>query len=138
MQKIEFSKWYHWYDRNSIKNIHLEGVYLLARFKNNIPQGEATPLSNEIIYIGETCRSLKQRWKEFDNSAFHEKAGHSGGWSYAREYNNLGEDLYVSACPITHKFDNIAQKNNYIRYIERKLIWELSKKYPNKELLNKK
>lgn len=137
MPKIEFSKWYHWSERHLIKNSDLPGMYLLTKF-DKAPEGFVDPLDKHIIYIGETSRSLKRRWKEFDNSAFHDTAGHSGGWRYKYTYGDNGKDLYVAAMPVKYVFESDRIKNNFIRYIERKLIWEISRQYPQKQFLNKK
>jgi hypothetical protein len=138
MTAINFSKWCLWSERHSIENIHMPGVYMLAKFVNKIPPGNADPLCKEIIYIGETCSSLKTRWYQFQRSAFYQKNGHSGGWSYSYKYQDQGNNLYVSALPIPMTAENEKFRALYIRYVERKLIWEYAQKYGEQPKLNKK
>lgn len=117
--KIEFSHWFPWKQRNNIKDSTKPGVYMLAKFVT-VPSGNADPLDDNIIYVGETCRSLRGRWDQFDRSAFKSKRGHSGGRNYRRIYGDIGQYLYVAAMPV-----NIPDKtlrSSYIRFVERKLI----------------
>lgn len=135
LPKIEFSKWYGWYNRESIENISCPGVYILAKFKE-VPKGKASPLDKNIIYIGETCNNdFKGRLLQFHKSAFKSKSGHSGGFSYNKKYGDNPDGLYVAIMPIVNLTDNILPP--FIRYIERKLILEFVLKNGNK-LLNKK
>lgn len=82
-----FSRWHRW-DERYVANGRSPGVYALARFLDDEPpSGPADPLSEAVVYIGETCsRTLAIRWDEFDGSAFLERNGHSGGWEYGRRY----------------------------------------------------
>lgn len=125
--KIEFTKWEHWKDRLSlIKGTNCPGVYLLAQFKTK-PARKINPNSKAIIYIGETCASLKRRWRQFDRAAFHGEHGHSGGLTYREIYGDNGKRLYVSVFPV--RYSNIKLRSLFIRYVERKLIWEFAKKW---------
>jgi len=120
--RILFTHWVKWKDREQLNKIKLPGVYLLARFDNNAPLGPASPLKEQVIYIGETCaNSLLGRWRQFNRSAFHGRKGHSGGVTYRQVFGDKGNNLYVAALPID-KLDKKIQ-SFFIRYIERKLLW---------------
>jgi len=135
MPQIKFSKWFQWAERTKIENIDSPGVYILAKFKE-IPIGNAKTNDENIIYVGETCdQTLKKRWYQFNNSAFRDKPGHSGGWSYESTFKDNGEDLYVAALPVKLP-DNL--KHLFIRYLERKIILEFALKYNLQPKLNKK
>ena len=135
MPQIKFSKWFQWNERTKIENIDLPGVYLLAKFKK-IPKGNADATDEHIIYIGETCdQTLKKRLYQFNNSAFRDKRGHSGGWSYKSTFGDKGDDLYVAVLPVRLP-DNL--RHLFIRYVERKLILEFALKYSSQPKLNKK
>jgi len=133
--KIEFSHWYPWKQRNSIKNSKNPGVYMLAKFVT-VPSGNANPLDENIIYFGETCRSLRGRWDQFDRSAFQSKPGHSGGRNYRRLYGDVGQYLYVAAMPVIIP-DKIL-KFSFIRFVERKLILDFVVKYNRQPKCNLK
>jgi len=135
MPQIKFSEWFQWNKRTEIDNVDLPGVYILAKFKE-VPKGNADTVDKNIIYVGETCKqTLKKRWYQFNNSAFRDKAGHSGGWSYESTFGDKGDDLYVAALPVELP-DNL--RHLFIRYIERKLILEFALKYNLQPKLNKK
>jgi hypothetical protein len=80
-----------------------------------------------IIYIGETTkRTLCWRWNKFDKAAFSNGKGHSGGSTYKRTYkNDKREKLFVSASADNSKGEETGTV--YIKYLERKLIWEYAK-----------
>jgi len=119
--KIEFSSWFKWKERNTIENSDKPGVYMLSKFKTT-PHG-VDPLDENVIYFGETCKSLKQRWNQFDASAFQQKRGHSGGKTYRNIYRgDKGLDLYVAAMPVL--IENNDLRSSFIRFAERKLIFD--------------
>jgi len=100
---------------------------MLAKFKTHPPQ-DADPLDEHIIYFGETCnQSLKERWDQFDASAFKQKAGHSGGKTYRNRYRDRGLDLYVAAMPVV--LVNEVLEASFIRFAERKLILDFVMKW---------
>jgi hypothetical protein len=131
----EFSPWVRWCDRNKpnkLTDTDKPGVYLLAKFPDTFPDPAepADPLADQVIYIGETCTSLTRRWSMFERSAFQGKFGHSGGATYRETYcdqqngcYDQGTDLWVSAFvpPVTLDQDKWPF---FIKYIERRLIWE--------------
>jgi len=140
LPKVSFSKWTQWNKRETLQDINFPGVYLLAKFRT-VPTGRANPLHENIIYFGETCRTLKKRWMDFDHSAFQSKPGHSGGWQYQKVYNyddykDAGKNLYVTAFPVKDLDKELIPW--FIRFQERKLLLDFVCKYGAKDLLNKK
>ncbi len=133
---IVFSKWTRWTARTNLGEIiNLHGVYILARFTTP-PPGNANPQAQEVIYIGETCaQSLKKRWSDFDHAAFDTGSNHSGGKNYRNKIGGNGNDLFVAAFAVDKLNDELGDKLNnelrplFIRYVERKLIWEYAEKY---------
>lgn len=134
-KKIKFTTWIKWSERNNLDNIDLPGVYILAKFKT--PPKESSYLDENIIYIGETCnQKLKTRLNQFNRSAFQEKNGHSGGWSYAEKFDDDdGSNLYVAIFPLDESKDI---NSMYIRYFERKIILKYALQHGWDKLLNKK
>jgi hypothetical protein len=136
MQDVIFTNWIRWSERTSMEGIHNPGVYLLVHF-DSAPSGKAKPLAKKIIYIGETCNnSLKGRWNQFNRSAFQGKDGHSGGITYRQVFGDKGSKLYIAALPVD-KMDGML-RSLFIRYIERKLIWEFAQKWGTAPKCNKK
>jgi hypothetical protein len=118
--EIRFGSWFRWVERNSIKDSDRCGVYMLSKFRV-ASRGSADPLSKNVIYFGETCnQSLRVRWRQFDDSAFQKKRGHSGGKNYRERYGDEGADLYVAAMPV--KLEDEILRSQFIRFAERKLI----------------
>jgi len=137
LQKVVFSGWARWADRTAIDNIDAPGIYILAQFKKP-PIGNADPQVQDIIYIGETCdRTLKKRWGNFHHAAFQGKKGiHSGGETYREILNDNGDNLYVAAFPVNEL--SLQLRSLFIRYVERKLIWEYALKWGVAPKCNKK
>ena len=90
-------------------------------------------MSDNIVYIGETTKQeLSTRLWQFARSAFSQKIGHSGGWTYSKQF--LGEqkidevpvNLYVSVLSVDREEK---ESKAYIKYIERLLIWEYFKEH---------
>ena len=119
LPKIEFSNWHSWKQRSNITGSGKPGVYMLAKLVG-VPRGNADPLDSNIIYFGETCRSLRGRWDQFDRSAFQAKRGHSGGANYRRFYGDIGQHLFVAAMPVTIQDKTLS--SSFIRFAERKLL----------------
>jgi hypothetical protein len=139
--KIELSPWFKWKDRNSVRNSNQPGVYALSKFETAPPKN-ADPLDSHIIYFGETCnQSLQQRWKQFDDSAFHQKQGHSGGKTYGNTYlGDKGLDLYVAAMPVLaeNEMENQVVRESFIRFAERKLIFDYAIRWKERPICNTK
>jgi hypothetical protein len=136
---VSFSNWIPWDNRDSLPAVDKPGVYLLAIFPSldDMPSGEADALAREIIYIGETCKnSLTGRWYQFERSAFLGKNGHSGGWTYREKYGNTASQLYMAAFPVD--IGNKTLQPLFVRYVERKLIWEYARKWGKAPSCNQK
>jgi hypothetical protein len=133
--KIELSPWFRWKERGNIENSDKAGVYTLAKFKTASPQ-TVNPLDPNIIYFGETCKSLKVRWLQFDASAFHGLPGHSGGKTYRNTYRDEGLDLYVAAMPVL--IANDVLRSSFIRFAERKLILDFVQRRTQRPTCNRK
>ena len=137
LPEINFSIWKHWEDRNSLPNINLPGVYILAHF-DELPPGSANTLEKNIIYIGETCdQTLRDRLNAFNRCGFNGKDGHSGGKTYWDLYQGKARDnLFVSVFPIPSGYGNL--RPLYIRFVERKLILDYALKWGFSPEINKK
>jgi hypothetical protein len=134
--EIEFGTWFKWKERNSIDGSDKPGVYMLSKFKKS-PSRSADLLDECIIYFGETCnQSLKERWTQFDASAFQLKRGHSGGKTYSEVFRDKGVDLYVAAMPVT--IENEDLRSSFIRFAERKLILDFVLRWNRLPTCNRK
>jgi hypothetical protein len=97
---LVFSSWVHWAKRAEIPRSNLPGVYLLARFSEPPQEKEADPLSQQIVVIGQTRRSLLGRWTQFHAAAFGPGGNHSEGNRYRKkDYPDAMKRLYVAAMP---------------------------------------
>jgi hypothetical protein len=140
MNLPEFQSWTPWANRYAIENCQRPGVYLLGRFDTS-PPGIVDPLSNCIVYIGETCsQGLENRWYQFARSAFQRKAGHSGGWTFSARFCNdcVAEAppwLHVATLPV---FLDEPHQSSYIRFVERWLIWEYVQRHGVLPICNSK
>jgi len=136
LPKIEFSSWLKWTERNGIEDSDKPGVYMLSKFKM-APPPVADPLDENVIYFGETCnQSLRERWVQFDASAFQLKRGHSGGKTYRGTYGDDGSDLYVAAMPV--KLEDEVLRSQFIRFAERKLILDFVVRWKRLPKCNRK
>jgi hypothetical protein len=119
---FEFAPWTAWSDRYSIQGIDKPGIYLLARFPGDPPVA-VDPASSNVIYVGESCdQCISKRLYDFHRSAFLSKPGHSAGWTYAETFGDDGAFLFVSAFPVV--LEEEAARSAFIRFAERKLLWE--------------
>ena len=140
-----FSEWIQWKNLDfKSKDLTFPGVYILAKF-NSVPSGVAKPLDKRIIYVGETCKNtLKGRLYQFKLSAFKGKLAHSGGKSYREQFSDRGKNLYVAVCPVKdakgifHVANKEYLRELFIRYVERKIIYDYAQKYKLGPVLNKK
>ena len=135
---MKFSKWFQWKDREEFIDHECPGIYILARITVK-PRDFANPLDKGIIYFGETIRPLSKRWGDFEKSAFYGKKVHSGGLSYLKRYGDKGKNLYVSAWSARRirRIEN-SKIPWFIRYHERRLLWNFIDEYGTGVLLNKK
>jgi hypothetical protein len=128
LPNIVFSKWTRWAARTDLGEIiNKRGVYILALFTTP-PPDNANPQAGEVVYIGETCaRTFEERWSDFDRAAFGNGSNHSGGKKYREKCGGNGNDLFVAAFPVEGLNDEL--RPLFIRYVERKLIWEYAKEH---------
>lgn len=116
------------------------GVYLLAHF-DEPPTGSVDYVDSRIIYVGEGTH-LGRRWYQFEQSAYHEKPGHSGGHSYRKKYHQRDwSRLYVAALPIWFGDGDTSPEpwtRNYRNAVERLVLWELTMQGNADNLLNVK
>ena len=115
------------------------GVYLLARFTSHPPR-VASHLQREVIYIGQTLRTMSIRLREFDRSAFKKLNGHSGGWNFSEIFMHSKKGLcpkwlHVSFMELGNSTD---EETTYVKYLERKMIWEYARKWKQTPQCNKK
>jgi hypothetical protein len=133
---IRFSPWTAWAAHTTLPNSHLPGVYLLAQFAGAPPR-LVDPTAEDVIYIGEIYdNSLQSRWQQFQRAAFEGKPGHSGGLAYRDVFGDAGETLYVAAfVPGGLRRELRAL---YIRYVERKLVWEYARAWGGPPVCNRR
>lgn len=120
---VYFAPWIPWGQRTTAGMRWQPGEYLPGRFPDGPPPGgSADPRCGDVAYIGETCgQTLAKRWYQFNRSAFEEKGGHPGDWTYARLYGADAEALYASAFAVTLPEPYASAS---IRFLKRRLIWE--------------
>jgi hypothetical protein len=100
LSPIIFSPWIPWTKRHEIPKSDLPGVYLLARFSVPPLDINADPISQQIVVIGQTRRTLLKRWAEFHAAAFGSGHYHTEGSRYRlKNYPDALETLYVAAMP---------------------------------------
>ncbi|MBI5038674.1 MAG: hypothetical protein HZC13_02745 [Nitrospirae bacterium] len=156
MQDIIFSPWIAWNKRNSLKNSDPWGVYLLAHF-DNVPEGSADPQSVETIYIGETTKgSFSKRWRgrkkliDISKDNLHVAIFPVSNMELKKEVENAVDEFLKQRCKKSGKDTTIRKvliKNElkerdiltqtFIKYVERKLIWEYVKLWGKRPALNK-
>ena len=100
--KWRFGNWVNWKDRNSLPDIDRPGTYVLVRFDGHAPL-TVDPVTADVIYIGLTERSFRERFAEFVRSASRRVGGHSGGWTFSALYcgskpSELPGWLHVAVC----------------------------------------
>lgn len=134
---VRFSKWFPWERLDSLPDLALPGVYALARFENprRVPKGRANPLLQGVIYIGETCSRLDKRLRQFNRAAFRRKWGHRGGLSYREHFGPDSEHLFVAAFGV--KMPDALLRSLFIRYVERKLLWDFGVRWGKAPACNK-
>ena len=131
---LSFSPWTPWAERKLVKNSHLPGVYLLAHWEER-PPAQVDPLSQDIIYIGAaTDSTLQGRWQQFHRAAFEGKPGHSGGLKYHDTFGETEDILHVAA--FAPESLSREMRPIFLRYIERKLIWEWSVRWDGPPICN--
>ncbi|MCF6283332.1 MAG: hypothetical protein L3J28_14205 [Candidatus Polarisedimenticolaceae bacterium] len=120
--EVGFSEWVNFTERKNLQGSSLPGVYMVSCGKI---QPKDFRVNNEnIIYIGETTeQTIGERLGQFNRSAFKGRPGHSGGNTFRESYSKgIKENhLWISACPVDM---GEVYTSAYIKYLERRLIWE--------------
>lgn len=111
------------------------GVYVLGHFKR-LPK-TVNPASRQIFYIGETCgQTLAKRWRQFSHSAFRNRAAHSGGSTYNKQFGvRRKKDVAVAFYVPDHEKPLATQ---VIRYVERRWLLRYFVKNGSSPLCNRK
>jgi len=137
LNKISFSEWVNWKDRDTIDGLEFSGVYLLGHFSNP-PSGCAEPSAPEIIYISETrTQSLRKCWNRFDKSAFDGKKSHADGVKYSSLFKAESRDrLFVAAVPfVPAEHKELSPEENkelsplLVEYVKIRLLFRYIEKY---------
>jgi len=110
---IHLSPWTSWDTREQLPS--LPGVYVIAK---------ANP--SEIIYFGLTCAKggLKKRVALFHQVAVKGQGNHAGGITYNSLYGPELSDLIVAVHTPFAINPSEDVLHPYIKYAERRLIWE--------------
>lgn len=117
---VRLCGWYRLEEALALPEAHFPGVYLLAHFAR-CPKSVVAS-HERIIYIGETCgQTLRQRWKQFATSAFFNKAGHSGGFTYFESFPRKHRANLAVAFATPH--DEEPLLTHHIRYLERRWLF---------------
>jgi hypothetical protein len=139
MKMPKFEPWVHWDQRCNVKDCHRPGVYLLRQF-DGTPPTKVDPLEAPLIYVGETRRTLVERWTEFHDRVYRDGARkHSGGTTFAGLFCGNKEVpvhpwLYVACHPVDKVQPHVSA---YIPFLERWIIWEHVQKFGKLPQCNK-
>lgn len=134
--QVQFSCWVRWVDRDGLGGKESAGVYALACFDGD-PPSTTDILDERTVYLGETCdNSLAGRLWQFHRSAFLQKDGHSGGWSFGSRCAGQGEVLYVSVFPVSALTE--PHRSAFIRHTEQRLLWEFVLRWERRPICNSK
>ena len=136
---MKFSCWARWYNYTKRLRDRLRepGVYLLAHF-HRVPKGVANPRSRRVIYIGESCASLRQRLGQFGRDVFKNRDEHSGAKTYKKKFKTRKRHLLCVAVLSVKKGrrkDDLC--HSYIKFTEAKLLYEFVKTHGEKPECNK-
>jgi hypothetical protein len=136
LPKMKFSSWVMWADREELPGTDKSGVYLLAHFKRPC-RSSASPKTKKIIYVGETTKqTLKKRLEDFHRAAFRGNTPrHSGGKTYHNQFGQKEKkDLFVAV--FAPNVQDSLLREFYIRYLERKLLYDFVNKWKCKPICN--
>ena len=73
---------------------------------------------------------------QFNRSAFLQKDGHSGGWSFSSRCAGQGERLFVSVFPVSTLLE--PYRSAFVRHTERRLLWEFVLRWRRRPVCNSK
>jgi hypothetical protein len=95
--EVCFSAWTKWSNRNKLPNVAKSGVYLIATFAEEPPDGPADPREKGVVYIGESASGrIQQRLRAFGRAAFQGKGKNRGGRRYQHLFGTDSSTVYVS------------------------------------------
>ncbi len=131
---VQFTNWVNWKEQRSLPGLDKPGLYMMAH--GELMRGAADPLDKQIVYIGETCNNtLQGRWHQFHRSAIQGKNGHTAGTIYHETFGDDQSRLFVAAFPVEISDDTTAAF--FIRYLERKLVWDYIRKWSKHPVCNR-
>lgn len=90
--------------------------------------GNADPVDQDVVYIGETHRqTFLLRWGDFNHSATTGMRGHAGGVTYHARFNGVQDELHVAAFP----FNGMEEPalTAFIMYVECRAIWDYVRRW---------
>lgn len=120
LPEITFDKWTPWADRDRLACRTSPGIYLLAFDVG--PGEDVSIIDKRIIYIGQSCASLQQRWGQFRRAASGSQGQHSGGISFCQRCKDRSlDDLWVAPWAAPPMTPGIL-RDAYIKSVERRLI----------------
>jgi hypothetical protein len=115
-----FDKWTRWANLDQLACKAAPGVYLLALDVH--PDEKVSTIDKRIVYIGQTCASLRQRWRQFQRAASGSEGEHSGGISFRKRCKGRSlEDLCVAPWAAPPMAPDVL-RDAYIKFVERRLI----------------
>ena len=133
--RLRLRGWYRLGDARAMSEANYPGVYVLGHFKR-LPK-TVNPVSRQVFYIGETCgQTLIKRWRQFNQSAFRNRAAHSGGSTYYKQFGvRRQKDVAVAFYVPDHEKPLATQ---VIRYVERRWLLRYFFKNRASPLCNRK
>src|SRR5690606_38995018 len=123
-----------WADRGEFEALAWPGVYVIAVFPSSPPK-RVFPLPREVVYVGQTTRTLEQRLGEFEKSAL--KGGsepHSGGGTFFEKYKG-SSPTHVSVLPVRLP---PGEQGGAITVLEGLLIWSYARTWKRPPSCNRK
>jgi hypothetical protein len=127
-----FPGWKPWASRTEFPELSWPGVYVIGVFATK--PGRVFPLPQEVVYVGQTTRTLRERLDEFDDSASTGRDGHSGGCTFHKSGRAL-PDTWVSVLPVRLP---PGEQDGAITVLEGLLIWAYSRKWGRPPACNSK
>lgn len=135
-----FVGWERWVDRDpdlsegEYDQCAWPGVYVIGIFDDEPPK-RVFPLPIEVIYIGQTTRTLRERLLEFHKSANEGRSGHSGGYRFYTEHNGALASTWVTMLPVRLP---PSEQPGAITVLEGLLIWSYSRTWKRPPCCNMK
>ncbi len=135
LPRLRLTSWVPWERRTELPGHRIPGIYALLQTDRDPQVGEADPLHERVIYIGETGLPLVDRWRQFQRATRTGRGDHSGGNTYHRMIGGDLNGLYVAA----FDFDlDDPLCSAYRLFLERELILKYVLQHGRLPLCNKK